>query len=264
MPTVKLAVGMINPPKVNAALVGIKKALKGEEMSIYEYEVRSGVPLQPVGDEETLRGAIARAKGAYDSHTKKHGVPPDFAIGLESGVAASILCYSDLESFSWIAVYDGKMLGRARTSSVIMPPPITHLILEEGMEMTAAFDYFFDTTDFNSSGGSIGHLTGGTISRATYYEQAVIMAFVPFLWGDLYATMGGDAVVRLMEQAQSANNSKQGSRTNNSDRSAQSHNTHNTAADRQKEEELERQRQRQIAEERGCLGDCLHMLFFAE
>ncbi|RYY85897.1 DUF84 family protein [archaeon] len=253
MPGLKLAVGMINPAKVNAALLGSRTALKGEDITMYEYEVCSGVSLQPVGDEETLKGAITRAKGAYDAHLKQHHTPPDFALGLESGVAASIICHSDLESFSWIAVYDGKKLGRARTSSVVLPPPVTHLVLEEGMETTAAFDYFFNTMDFTTVEGFVGHLTGGSIKRAAYFEQAVVMSFVPFLWEELYDDMGGDAVVRLMDQREREKAKKGGSGS----RSAGT-----AEAEKEREEEIERRRQER--EDRGCLGNFLHMLFFAE
>lgn len=259
MPGVKLAVGMINPGKVNAALLGSRKALKGEEITMFEYEVRSGVSLQPVGDEETLKGAITRAKGAYDAHVRQHKSPPDYSLGLESGVAASIICHSDLESFSWIAIYDGKKLGRARTSSVVLPPPVTHLVLEEAMETAAAFDYFFDTMDFTTTEGFIGHLTGGSVNRASFYEQAVVMAFVPFLWGELYDDMGGEAVVKLMDQREKERSRSKGSGSGSKPNSAVSA---HAAAEKEREEEIERQRRER--EDRGCLGNCLHVLFFAE
>eukprot|EP01031_Cornospumella_fuschlensis_P035130 gene35130-42547_t len=261
MKGVKLAFGFINPAKVNATLLGSRTALKGEEITVFEYEVRSGVSLQPIGDEETLKGAITRAKGAYDVHVRRHNERPDYAIGLESGVAASTICHTDLESFAWIVVYDGRKLGRARTCSVVLPPPVTHLILEEGMETTAAFDYFFDTTDFASVEGFVGHLTGGSINRAAYYEQAVVMAFVPFLWGELYEDMGGEAVVKLMEQRDRGRASKDTSKESRDTRGSSARGTH-VAPATENEEGIESRRRQE--EERGCLGDCLHVLFFAE
>ncbi|RYG68966.1 inosine/xanthosine triphosphatase [archaeon] len=191
MSCVSLAVGTTNPAKINAALAGSQKALKKDEIIVFGYDVSSGIPSQPIGDEETLKGAINRAKGAFDAHVRQHNAAPDFAVGLEGGVAESALCPSDLECFAWIVVYDGKKLSRSRTGSFILPPPITQLILGEGLELGEADDRFFGTTDSKRKGGSVGQLTGGVIDRAAYYEHAVVLAFVPFHWDTLYDGMGG-------------------------------------------------------------------------
>eukprot|EP01031_Cornospumella_fuschlensis_P040988 gene40988-49998_t len=139
MATVSLAVGTSNPAKINAARIGAHRALQKEEdgVRVSGYDVASGISAQPIGDDETLQGAINRAKGAFDAHIRQHGTPPDFALGLEGGVAKSTFCPADLECFAWIVVYDGNKLSRARTGSFILPPPITQLILGEGMELGA-------------------------------------------------------------------------------------------------------------------------------
>jgi inosine/xanthosine triphosphatase len=183
---IKLAVGSKNPVKVNAALVGAQKALSGGEVSVFGYDVPSGISEQPKTDLETLQGAINRAKNAYNAYEAEHGKGPDFSIGLEGGVAPSIFCNEDLECYAWMVVYNGTQFGRARTGSFLLPPAITQLIAQ-GMELGAADDKIFGTSNSKQKGGSVGQLTLGVIDRTSYYEHAVVLAFVPFLWPDLYS-----------------------------------------------------------------------------
>lgn len=181
-----LAVGSKNPVKIKAALDGAKKALQVEEITAFGYDVPSGVSTQPMTDHETLEGAINRARNAFNAYMDSHGKPPDFALGLEGGVAPSIVCDQDLECYAWIVIYDGKKFGRGRTGSFLLPPPVRNLIINEGMELGAADDKFFGTTNSKQKGGSVGQLTKGAIDRTLYYEHATVLAFVPFLWNDLY------------------------------------------------------------------------------
>eukprot|EP01039_Chlorochromonas_danica_P005533 gene5533-6092_t len=181
-----LAVGSKNPVKTKAALDGAKKALHVDEVTAVGFDVPSGVSTQPMTDHETLEGAIARARNAFNAYLDTHGKSPDFALGLEGGVAPSIVCEHDLECFAWIVVFDGKKFGRARTGSFLLPPPVRDLIVNEGLELGVADDKFFGTTNSKQKGGSVGQLTKGVIDRTLYYEHATVLAFVPFLWNDLY------------------------------------------------------------------------------
>lgn len=56
------------------------------------------------------------------------------------------------------------------------------------MELGAADDHLFGTINSKQSGGSVGQFTRGVIDRTRYYEHAVVLAFVPFLWNSLYET----------------------------------------------------------------------------
>ena len=53
-----------NPVKRRATLEAVKVALGEDEVDSVTVDVASGVPQQPVGDEETLRGARNRAEAA--------------------------------------------------------------------------------------------------------------------------------------------------------------------------------------------------------
>lgn len=125
-----VAVGSKNPVKLNAAMEGMKKATFRDILA-EGFDVLSGVPDQPKGDEETCNGARNRALAAWEEFSTKNGKPPDFSIGLEGGISE---CVSGMECFAWICTWDGKKLGSARTASFTLPPAIAKLV-RDGMEL---------------------------------------------------------------------------------------------------------------------------------
>lgn len=80
----------------------------------------------------------------------------------------------------------GKTFGTSRTSSFFLPHVIRDLVLIDGLELGAADDKVFGTQNSKQAAGAVGQLTKGVIDRTAYYEQAVILAFIPFQWSDLY------------------------------------------------------------------------------
>ncbi len=73
---VTIAVGSKNPVKFNSSISGATKALRTATVIGEGFNVASGVPDQPMGDDETKLGAINRAKNAYEEFSKtKNGLP---------------------------------------------------------------------------------------------------------------------------------------------------------------------------------------------
>jgi len=66
-----------------------------------------------------------------------------------------------------------------------LPPQVTKYV-REGMELGQADDIVFGSSNNKQKGGAVGHLTNGVIGRSEYYKHAVILAFVPFQWPELY------------------------------------------------------------------------------
>lgn len=183
----QVAVGSANPAKIRAAQNGASKALFEAEVEAHGFDVPSGVSNQPIGDDETLTGAIQRAKASYEAYTTKNGVVPDFSIGLEGGVLVTEVDGEKImECFAWMAVYDGKVIGKARTGTFILPKVIRDLVLIEGLELGEADDRVFKTYNSKQKGGSVGQFTKGVIDRSQYYEHAIILAFIPFHWPELF------------------------------------------------------------------------------
>jgi non-canonical (house-cleaning) NTP pyrophosphatase len=76
--------------------------------------------------------------------------------------------------------------GLAKTASFLLPPKLTQLIREEGMELGDADDVVFSRIQSKHGSGTVGILTHGLIDRSNYYEHALILALVPWIQPELY------------------------------------------------------------------------------
>jgi inosine/xanthosine triphosphatase len=171
MPVLKIAVGSTNPVKLQAAERGFS-ALLESAFELVTVEVDSGVAAQPIGTEETLSGAVNRARAALNVISGA-----TFGIGIEGGLER---LGDDLLAMAWVVIVhaDGRM-GRARSGAFVLPSEITALIAQ-GLELGDADDRVFGKSDSKRKNGSIGLLTSDQITRADFYAPAVIMALIPF------------------------------------------------------------------------------------
>ena len=183
-----VAVGSTNPVKINAARNGLSLAFQTNISpdNVTGFNVPSLVPDQPMGDSETKQGAINRAKAAYDAYLDKHKVKPSFGVGLEGGIQVLNDGSNDMECFAYMVVYDGNKYGSSRTCSFNLPKAISTLVLN-GMELGDADVRIFGEANSKQRGGTVGHLTKGVVDRTKYYEQAMILATIPFLNEELYS-----------------------------------------------------------------------------
>jgi non-canonical (house-cleaning) NTP pyrophosphatase len=128
-------------------------------------------------------GAENRALAAYVAYYERHGVYPEYSIGLEGGI---LRAGDSMDCCAWMVIYNGSNIGSARTATFTLPPAIVALV-NSGMELGAADDAVFNTVNAKQGEGTVGHLTRGIISRTSYYEPAGILAFIPFIWPTLYS-----------------------------------------------------------------------------
>lgn len=168
-----------NPVKIQAVREGFLRMFPGTEAEFTGADVPSGVSAQPMGDEETLTGAESRVRNARTSR-------PDAAywIGIEGGVAE---VGTDMEAFAWVVI-EGRagVVGKGRTGTFVLPPRVAALI-QQGKELGEADDIVFGQTNSKQKMGAVGLLTDNVIDRAAYYEQAVILAFIPFKHPEHYS-----------------------------------------------------------------------------
>lgn len=167
-----------NPVKIAAVTKAFERFFPGEVFNFEGIAAVSGVPDQPKGDDETLRGAQNRATNA-----KLQRPNADYVVGLEGGIATT---NRGTEAFAWMCVLDkaGKT-GLGKTGSFYLPDAVTRL-LEEGMELGEADDRVFSRVNSKHSNGSVGILTHDLIDRTAYYTDAVIFALIPFANPELY------------------------------------------------------------------------------
>src|SRR3989344_2941978 len=110
----KIGVGSTNQVKVNAVkcLVSLYPVLEGSE--IISLDINSGVSDQPKSLEETVRGAKARAEGAFKGN--------DLGFGIESGLLDVPYSKTGKMNFSACAIYDGKEFHLGLSSAFECPP----------------------------------------------------------------------------------------------------------------------------------------------
>merc|ERR1712150_39736 len=135
------------------------------EVEVFPFSVPSDVPDQPVGEEETLRGAKNRAIKAWNAYVSAHDIEPDYSIGLEGGISEK--CINNMDCFAYICIYNGEQFGTAKTASFPLPVKISKLVCS-GVELGDADDIVFGTENSKQASGTVGHLTNELISREEY------------------------------------------------------------------------------------------------
>lgn len=167
-----------NPVKIRAVQVGFERMFPDWNCEFHTVSVDSGVSNQPNTDEVTLRGACNRAEAAMIAAPKA-----DFWVGVEGGVED---LGAEMTAFAWIVVRSRQVIGKGRTGAFFLPEVVSKLI-RQGLELGEADDLVFGRSNSKQDNGAIGLLTGNIIDRAQLYEQAVVLALVPFKNPELYA-----------------------------------------------------------------------------
>lgn len=171
-----VAVGSTNPVKIGAV-----RAVLGpltNDAQVVGIAVASTVAEQPFGDDETIRGALARAAAARDA------TGADLNIGIEGGVVE--LPDGSMRTCAWAAVVD--MHGRSGIGgSLAMPLPdrVANMV-RNGTELGHAMDRLVNESDTKHGKGAVGILTAGLVDRQQAYEVLVRYALAPFLTAALF------------------------------------------------------------------------------
>ena len=175
---VNAAVGSKNPVKV-AASQAVLRRVYGGDIDVSGVSVESGVSRQPWGDEETLRGALNRARAALWISGASLGV------GLEGGL---VEVDGQIYTSAWCAVarVDGTV-GVAGGANMLLPPVVAQAV-REGAELGPTMDELTGLENSKQAQGAIGILTQGHLDRQSAYEQILTLALArhlsPVLYGD--------------------------------------------------------------------------------
>jgi inosine/xanthosine triphosphatase len=155
----RVAIGSTNPTKVEA----VKRVL-GDNIELLQIEAPSFVSEQPFGDEETLKGALNRAKACLET------AEVQFAIGLEGGVANTEY---GLMVINWGALVDnsGKeyIASGART---VLPGEVDQEI-QSGKTLGEAIDIYTRRKGVSKKEGAMGIITNGRINRDEMFAHVV-------------------------------------------------------------------------------------------
>ncbi len=166
----QIALGSTNQAKVAAVRKVVARIFPAAV--VHALPVQVDVPAQPIGDEQTQAGAVARARAALQS------TGADLGIGLEGGLrtttAGWALC-------SWAAVVDKRgALGVGGSGILLLPRPIVERVLA-GEELGPLMDELAQQTGTRHNLGASGVLTGGLVDRGRIFEEALICALAPWL-----------------------------------------------------------------------------------
>lgn len=167
----RVAVGSTNPVKLAAARAVLTRLVS--DVTVDPIAVPSGVPDQPFGDDETIRGAIARARAAREK------LDTDFGLGLEGGVVE--MPDGSMRTCAWAAVVSRS--GRHGVGgSLAMPlPHSVATLIRDGLELGHAMDRLTGQSKTKHGAGAVGILTGGLVDRQAAYEVLVAYALAPFI-----------------------------------------------------------------------------------
>lgn len=168
-----IIVASTNPAKISAVENAFAEALPHMTFNIEGVSVASEVRDQPMTADETLLGARNRVKNA-----RKLVANADYYVGLEAGIDGS-------HTFAWMVIESGEhacgaLRGEARSASLPLPPAALAQ-LEQGIELGDVMDTMFNETNIKQKGGAIAMLTNHKLSRSSVYQQALILALIPFL-----------------------------------------------------------------------------------
>ena len=171
----RVAVGSTNPVKVSAvrAVLGARYP----NLIVESVLAESGVPDQPWGDAETIRGARARAAGALAA------TGADLGVGIEGGVVED---GDELRTCAWAVVVsrDGRE-GTGGSLAMPLPPAVARLI-RDGEELGHAMDIVTGQHNTKQGAGAVGILTDGMVDRQRAYEVLVAYALAPILSAALW------------------------------------------------------------------------------
>lgn len=168
----KIAIGSKNPHKIAAVRQAFAAIWPAEELEMVATSVPSGVSDQPLATEETIRGAINRAK------TVKVTLRPDYAVGIESG-----LNKIDDKWFvdGWVAVIDQNgRIGLGGSPAMEATPQVMKLI-KSGHEISSACKMVFGGDDSAQTNGYFGLMTNDLFKATDGYCDAIIMALARFM-----------------------------------------------------------------------------------
>lgn len=170
-----VGVGSGNPVKLAAALAVLERVAPSARVEAVS--VVSSVRDQPFGDDETIRGALARARAARDAASAQLG------IGIEGGVVESA---GGMRTCAWAAVVDG--LGHEGVGgSLAMPlPDGVAKLVRGGLELGAAMDRLTGEHNTKQRQGAVGILTAGLVDRQAAYEVILAYALARFLTPELW------------------------------------------------------------------------------
>lgn len=174
----KVVVGSKNPVKLNATRNVLEKIY--DDLIVSAIHVDSEVPDQPFGMDQTVEGAVNRAKNAYSDEY-------DLSVGIESGLIEVPKTLTGFIDIQWCAIYDGNQVTIGASSGFEYPPSVIKQVLV-GVEVGDVMDQVTGVDGLGQKKGAVSHLSHDMLNRTENTEECVLTAMIPRMNRDIYFT----------------------------------------------------------------------------
>jgi len=176
----KINIGSKNKAKIDALKELLKEYPDFIGAEVFSRDVNTGVSEQPKSLQETIEGAMQRAKNSFKDC--------DFSVGLESGIMPVPYTKTGYMDTTACAIYDGKNFHLGLSSCFEYPPKILRYMFENNENASNAFRElgFTDKPYIGHEEGIIGVLTKNRLDRKEYTKEAIRTAFIHLENKELY------------------------------------------------------------------------------
>lgn len=168
----KINIGSQNTIKVDAVKELLRDYPHLKDAEIIAMEATPEVNDQPKSLEETVRGAMNRAKNAFHDC--------DYSFGIESGLMAVPNTKTGYMDVCVCVIFDGKEYHLGLSSAWEAPKKVADHMLNDGLDMNdAAYKAgLTKNPKIGSTEGLIGIMTKGRLTRKEYTKEAIRTALI--------------------------------------------------------------------------------------
>jgi inosine/xanthosine triphosphatase len=171
-----IVIGSTSPVKVDAAKQAFGTYF--DDVEVKGLPLASGVKAFPTSDEETLRGALNRAREARSLEPEA-----DFALGIEGGLSR----FDEYVLVKQVAVViKDDIIGMGVLAGYAAPERLLRRLDMASDESRSIIDGYLGRKEILSKEGVIGVLTNEALDRTKVTKDAVICALTRFVNPQFY------------------------------------------------------------------------------
>lgn len=174
----KVLVGSKNEVKVAAVQQAFAALWPDEQqLEVHGVAVDSGVPEQPLSEQQTIMGARNRALRLREMDAA------DYNVGIEGG-----LCWGDnwWMECGWVVIISRWEVEGIAASPKIMIPWSGRDMIDQGADLNDVCSALFGVEQAGAKMGYFGLMTNGVVDRQRAYFDAVTFAAARFLHPHLF------------------------------------------------------------------------------
>jgi len=168
----KINIGSLNGTKVQAVTEVLHDYPIFKGVKIVPTQVEVELYGHPKSLEETIQGAMDRAKQAFRDC--------DYAFGLEGGLMTAPHTKTGFMEVTACAIYDGRQYCLGLSPAFEWPKSVTNFIVKDGMDGSQALKKagFTDHEKIGAAHGGIWYLTKQRMDRKEYMKPAITMSLI--------------------------------------------------------------------------------------